>query len=71
MLGRGLWDRYDASSARSVPTQEELDYPQYFTSRSDAERSGQRGYWRGFEGLPKSDDIVDARGDSKSAFACL
>ena len=32
MLGRVDQDRYDAARARTVPTQEELDYPQYFTS---------------------------------------
>lgn len=42
MLGRVDQDRYDASSARSVPTQEELDYPQYFASFSsnDATQPG-------------------------------
>ena len=32
MLGRVDQDRYDAARARTVPTQEELDYPQYFAS---------------------------------------
>ncbi len=36
MLGRVDQDRYDAARACAVPTQEELDYPQYFTSHSDA-----------------------------------
>lgn len=69
MLGRVDQDRYDASNARSVPTQEELDYPQYFTSRSDADEraSGQRGVGELSDGLPKSDVVVDGRGDSKSA----
>lgn len=31
MLGRVDQDRYDAAHACAVPTQEELDYPQYFT----------------------------------------
>lgn len=31
MLGRVEQDRYDAAHACAVPTQEELDYPQYFT----------------------------------------
>lgn len=68
-LGRVDQDRYDASSARSVPTQEELDYPQYFTSHSDTDErgSGQRGDGELFEGQPKSDDVVNARGDSRSA----
>ena len=46
MLGRVDQDRYDASSARSVPTQEELDYPQYFASFSsnDATQPGAERY---------------------------
>lgn len=68
MLGRVDQDRYDASSARSVPTQEELDYPQYFMSHSGADErgSGQRGAGELSDGLPKSDDVVDAR-DSRPA----
>ena len=69
MLGRVDQDRYDASSARSVPTQEELDYPQYFTSHGDADERGS-GQWDAGElsdGLPKSDVVVDARGDNKPA----
>ena len=69
MLGRVDQDRYDDSSARSVPTQEELDYPQYFTSHGDADERGS-GQWDAGElssGLPKSDVVVDARGDNKSA----
>ena len=69
MLGRVDQDRYDASRARSVPTQEELDYPQYFTSHGDADERGS-GQWDAGElsdGLPKSDGVVDASGDSRSA----
>ena len=69
MLGRVDQDRYDASSARSVPAQEELDYPQYFTSHGDADERG-TGQWDAGElsdGLPKSDVVVDARGDNKPA----
>ena len=36
MLGCVDQDHYDAARACAVPTQEELDYPQYFTSHSDA-----------------------------------
>ena len=69
MLGRVDQDRYDASSARSVPTQEELDYPQYFTSHSDTDErgSGQRGGGDVTEGQPQLGDIVDASSDSRSA----
>lgn len=69
MLGRVDQDRYDASIARSVPTQEELDYPQYFTSHGDADERGS-GQWDAGElsdGLPKSGVVVDARGDNKPA----
>jgi len=70
MLGRVDQDRYDASSARSVPTQEEqLDYPQYFTSHGDADERGS-GQWDAgelSEGQPQLGDIVDASSDSRSA----
>lgn len=69
MLGRVDQDRYDASSARSVPTQEELDYPQYFTSHSDTDERGS-GQWDAGElpeGQPQLGDIVDASSDSRSA----
>lgn len=69
MLGRVDQDRYDAARACMVPTQEELDYPQYFTSHSDADErgSGQRGGEELSDGVPKSDGVVDARGDSRPA----
>ena len=69
MLGRVDQDRYDAARACTVPTQEELDYPQYFTSHSDADErgSGQRGGEELSDGVPKSDSVVDARGDSRPA----
>lgn len=69
MLGRVDQDHYDAARACMVPTQEELDYPQYFTSHSDADErgSGQRGGEELSDGLPKSDGVVDARGDSRPA----
>ena len=69
MLGRVDQDRYDAARACMVPTQEELDYPQYFTSHSDADErgSGQRGGEELSDGLSKSDSVVDARGDSRPA----
>ena len=69
MLGRVDQDHYDAARACMVPTQEELDYPQYFTSHSDADErgSGQRGGEELSDGVPKSDGVVDARGDSRPA----
>ena len=69
MLGRVDQDHYDAARACTVPTQEELDYPQYFASHSDADErgSGQRGGEELSDGLPKSDSVVDARGDSRPA----
>ena len=69
MLGRVDQDRYDAARACMVPTQEELDYPQYFTSHSDADErgSGQRGGEELSDGLPKSDGVVNASGDSRPA----
>lgn len=69
MLGRVDQDHYDAARACMVPTQEELDYPQYFTSHSDADErgSGQRGGEELSDGLPKSDGIVNASGDSRPA----
>ena len=69
MLGRVDQDHYDAAHACTVPTQEELDYPQYFTSHSDADEqgSGQRGGEELSDGVPKSDGVVDARGDSRPA----
>ncbi|MBF0933211.1 MAG: BREX system Lon protease-like protein BrxL [Actinomyces graevenitzii] len=69
MLGRVDQDHYDAARACMVPTQEELDYPQYFTSHSDADerRSGQRGGEELSDGLPKSDGVVNASGDSRPA----
>ena len=69
MLGRVDQDHYDAARACTVPTQEELDYPQYFTSHSDADErgSGQRGGEELSDGVPKSDGVVDARGDSRPA----
>lgn len=69
MLGRVDQDRYDAARACMVPTQEELDYPQYFTSHSDADEqgSGQRGGEELSDGVPKSDGVVDAHGDSRPA----
>ena len=69
MLGRVDQDRYDASSARSVPTQEELDYPQYFTSHGETDERGS-GQWDAgelSEGQPQLGDIVDASSDSRSA----
>lgn len=69
MLGRVDQDHYDAARACMVPTQEELDYPQYFTSHSDADErgSGQRGGEELSDGLPKSDGVVNASGDSRPA----
>jgi len=69
MLGRVDQDHYDAARACMVPTQEELDYPQYFTSHSDADErgSGQRGGEELSDGLSKSDGIVNASGDSRPA----
>ena len=69
MLGRVDQDHYDAARACTVPTQEELDYPQYFTSHSDADErgSGQRGGEELSDGLPKSDGVVNASGDSRPA----
>ena len=69
MLGRVDQDHYDAARACAVPTQEELDYPQYFTSHSDADErgSGQRGGEELSDGLPKSDGVVNASGDSRPA----
>ena len=69
MLGRVDQDHYDAARACMVPTQEELDYPQYFTSHSDADErgSGQRGGEELSDCVPKSDGVVDARGDSRPA----
>ena len=69
MLGRVDQDRYDAARACTVPTQEELDYPQYFASHRDADEqgSGQRGGEELSDGVPKSDGVVDARGDSRPA----
>ena len=69
MLGRVDQDHYDAARACMVPTQEELDYPQYFTSHSDADErgSGQRGGEELSGGLPKSDGVVNASGDSRPA----
>ena len=69
MLGRVDQDRYDAARACMVPTQEELDYPQYFASHRDADEqgSGQRGGEELSDGVPKSDGVVDARGDSRPA----
>lgn len=69
MLGRVDQDHYDAARACMVPTQEELDYPQYFASHSDADErgSGQRGGEELSDGVPKSDGVVDARGDSRPA----
>ena len=69
MLGRVGQDHYDAARACMVPTQEELDYPQYFTSHSDADEqgSGQRGGEELSDGLPKSDGVVNASGDSRPA----
>ena len=67
MLGRVDQDHYDAARACMVPTQEELDYPQYFTSHSDADErgSGQRGGEELSDGLPKSDGVINASGDSR------
>ena len=69
MLGRVDQDHYDAARACMVPTQEELDYPQYFTSHSDADErgSGQRGGEELSDGVPKSDGVVNASGDSRPA----
>lgn len=69
MLGRVDQDHYDAARACMVPTQEELDYPQYFTSHSDGDErgSGQRGGEELSDGLPKSDGVVNASGDSRPA----
>ena len=69
MLGRVDQDHYDAARACMVPTQEELDYPQYFASHSDADerRSGQRGGEELSDGVPKSDGVVNASGDSRPA----
>ena len=69
MLGRMDQDRYDAAHACAVPTQEELDYPQYFTSHSDANERGsdQRAGGELSDGLATSDGIVDTRGDSRPA----
>ena len=69
MLGRVDQDHYDAARACMVPTQEELDYPQYFTSHSYADErgSGQRGGEELSDGLPKSDGVVNASGDSRPA----
>lgn len=69
MLGRVDQDHYDAARACMVPTQEELDYPQYFTSHSDADERGsdQRAGKELSDGLPKSDGVVNASGDSRPA----
>lgn len=67
MLGRVVQDRYDAAHACAVPTQEELDYPQYFASSGVVDDASGDAHASSDLSEPRSPSGVAVEADDESA----
>ena len=67
MLGRVDQDRYDAAHSCAVPTQEELDYPQYFASSGVVDDASGDAHASSDLSEPRSPSGVAVEADDESA----